>query len=191
MPWADLIEPAKQIALDGFEIDTNYSFIIASRTTQLKSSSYGEETFFTNTGDPLAPGDVFRQPELAVFLGDVQVEGSLAMYEGEWATTFVDAVNARGGMATLEDLSTYSSLVSAPLVTQSRGHTIYSSLGNSWGGTYVALCLEVLEHAPFAISELSEVDRLEIMIRISRAAYEQPLGVQREKSRTNRAATSG
>jgi len=70
MPWADLIEPAKQIALDGFEIDTNYSFIIASRTTQLKSSSYGEETFFTNTGDPLAPGDVFRQPELAVFLGE-------------------------------------------------------------------------------------------------------------------------
>jgi len=50
-------------------------------------------------------GTTVRRPRLATMLQRLASDGPDYFYKGEWAHRFVDAVNATGGMMTLDDLA--------------------------------------------------------------------------------------
>ncbi|MFT4813302.1 MAG: gamma-glutamyltranspeptidase/glutathione hydrolase, partial [Paracoccaceae bacterium] len=110
LPWADLFEPAIQLAEQGFEVSTkmaNYLPAMASRT-RLNENAGAAEYFFPD-GKPLQAGALIRNPAYAATLRRVATKGPEAFYTGEIAESIVAAVQAGedGGTLTMEDMANY------------------------------------------------------------------------------------
>ena len=110
LPWADLFEPAIELAEQGFEVSSkmaNYLPALARRS-RLNENAGAAEYFFPD-GKPLQAGAIIRNPEYAATLRRVSTEGPEAFYTGEIAESIVAAVQAGddGGTLTMEDMANY------------------------------------------------------------------------------------
>ncbi len=88
LPLADLLEPARALAADGFPVSTTLS-MSARRLAALGSP----ETVDYPTGTDLRPGAVMRRPGVARTLAAIATGGRTAFYEGE----FGEGLLALGG----------------------------------------------------------------------------------------------
>jgi gamma-glutamyltranspeptidase/glutathione hydrolase len=172
LPWSCLVEPATTLAREGFPIDAVYAATIDHRAEVLKSTPYGEKTFFQN-GKPLQAGDKLLQPELAKFLEEVARLGSAAMYRGTWGERCIETVRAHGGRMEMQDLLNYRSRWLPPRRIRYRDHDVYGASGRSYGGVWSLLALKTLEHFDMSGRQhFSEsADRLEVMVRIARTIW--------------------
>ncbi len=178
LPWARLVEPAKKLAAEGYRADALLVGAIKSRKYVLERSAYAKALYLPD-GAPIHEGTVLKQPELAAFLDDVAKSGSHAMYEdGDWSASFVTQVNAAGGRAAAEDLSSYRATWQEPWTLDvSRGGVakrVFASSGRSYGGVYDLVGLSVLAHDTRDDEAMSDADRLEVRLRTARALYEDP-----------------
>ena len=172
LPWSRLVEPATTLAREGFPIDAVYAATIDHRAEVLKSTPYGEKTFFQN-GKPLQAGDKLLQPELAKFFEEVARLGSAAMYRGTWGERCIETVRAHGGRMEMQDLHNYRSRWLPPRRIRYRDHDVYGAAGRSYGGVWSLLALKTLEHFDMSGRQhFSEsADRLEVMVRIARTIW--------------------
>jgi gamma-glutamyltranspeptidase/glutathione hydrolase len=171
--FARALEPAIQIAEQGFPVSEFYAALIAWSSGILKRSEYGRRTFFRADGSPLRPGDTLKQPELASFLRAVARDGAAYMYTGEWARGCVRAVQETGGLMTEEDLRRWTPVWREPWKITYRGYDLYAPSGRQYGGIWVDLALRALEHADLkAMGHFSRrADPLELVLQTARHAW--------------------
>lgn len=174
MPFAELLEPAAELAENGFHVNRLMEAVVRQVKTVLNRTSYGRETFFRDGKAP-ERGEMLYQPEVATFLRRLGKEGSSYVYSGDWAERFLSTVQSQGGVLTEKDLSQYHVSWSTPWTTTYRGHTIHSSSGNSYGGVWVLLALKTLEHADLPRTPYWEdADALELLVRIGHQSWSEP-----------------
>lgn len=173
--FARALEPAIQLAREGFPISEFYSAVIGWSRRVLKRSEYGRRTFFRSDGHPLRPGDILRQPELAAFLEATAREGSAYMYSGSWSKQCVQAVQSRGGRMSEADLRAWRPAWHEPWTIRYRGYDLHSSSGRQYGGIWVNLALLALEHTDLAsLGHFSRsADGLEAVVRTVRETWEE------------------
>jgi gamma-glutamyltranspeptidase/glutathione hydrolase len=97
LDWKKLWEPGIVFAEEGFRMDHllwGYSF--HSRKMLGRFEGSGRDDWFRNGHLP-GVGEIFRQPELAVTMKNLQAEGPDWFYSGPFASRFVDTVNRYGG----------------------------------------------------------------------------------------------
>jgi gamma-glutamyltranspeptidase/glutathione hydrolase len=171
---AEVLQPAIEIARDGFPISEWYALYIEYYGQLLRSTEYGRRTFFPN-GIPLQPGDILKQPELAEFLTRLAEQGSSYMYNGEWATQCVETVREAGGLMTLEDLASYQPTWVEPWWISYRGYDICATSGRVMHSLWSLLALKTLEHTTIQpLGHFSaSADALELVVRIARAVEEE------------------
>jgi gamma-glutamyltranspeptidase/glutathione hydrolase len=175
LSFAEVLQPAIELARDGFEISDLYAFFIAFRADVLQRSDYGRRTFFPN-GEALQAGDLLKQPEVADFLTKLGEQGSSYMYRGEWATHCVEAVKANGGLMTGDDLASYQAAWVEPWKTTYRGYEVYASAGRAFGGLWTLTALKTIEHTdvtPLGHFSASP-DALEVVVRTARTVWTEP-----------------
>jgi gamma-glutamyltranspeptidase / glutathione hydrolase len=80
-------------------------------------------TWYIN-GQPPAPGQIFRNPDLAKTFRLLQEKGRDGFYTGEVARAIVAKSNALGGTMTLENLAAYSGEWVTPATTNYHGYDI-------------------------------------------------------------------
>ena len=97
------------------------------------------------------PGEVLVQSDLAQTLRAIAKKGPSVLQGGEIGKKIVAEVQRRGGILTLEDLSTYSPKVRPPVSGQYRGYEVYSFPPPSSGGAVLVEALNILEG--FSLSE--------------------------------------
>jgi gamma-glutamyltranspeptidase/glutathione hydrolase len=172
LSFATVLEPAINLARQGFEVGEFYASLIAWRADVLRSSEYGRRTFFPG-GRALKAGDTLRQPDLADFLTKVSREGSAYMYRGAWAIRCVDEVRAQGGLMAEADLAEYRPAWVEPWHTSYRGYDLYASSARNYGGLWVLLALKTLENTDLArLGHYSaSADGLEIVVRTVREVW--------------------
>ena len=174
LSFAEVLQPAIEIARDGFPIDEYYAYYIEYHAERLRRTEYGRRTFFPG-GTALQPGDILRQPELAEFLTNVAAQGAAYMYTGQWAAQCVETVRNEGGLMTPEDLASYEPTWGEPWQMSYRGYDICASAGRSMHALWGLLALKTLEHTD--IQPLghfsSSADALEIVVRVARAVEEE------------------
>jgi gamma-glutamyltranspeptidase len=172
LPWSRLVEPATTLAREGFPVDAVYAATIDYRAEALRSTLYGEKTFFQN-GKPLQAGDKLLQPELAKFLEEVAQRGSAAMYRGAWGERCIETVRSRGGRMELQDLHNYRSRWLSPRRIRYRDCDVYGASGRSYGGAWSLLALKTLEHfdMPSGPHFSESTDRLEVMVRVAQTVW--------------------
>jgi len=172
--FAEVLQPAIELARDGFPISEYYSLYIEYFAEKLRQTEYGRRTFFPND-TALQPGDILRQPELAEFLTKLAEEGADYMYTGEWAARCVETVRNHGGLMTLEDLASYHPNWGEPWKMSYRDYNICASAGRSMYALWALLALKTLEHTTIQpLGHFSaSADALEIAVRVARAVEEE------------------
>ncbi len=140
--WAELIEPAVKLAAEGFPVSYNFSESLHSdEHTKLLSQFPDSKRIFLG----VQYGDRLVQPELAATLKRIRDQGAKDFYEGETARKLAAAMQAHGGLITLEDLKTYLALERTPLRGHYRDYDVLTAPPPSAGGVGLLQMLAMLD----------------------------------------------
>jgi gamma-glutamyltranspeptidase / glutathione hydrolase len=143
--WRDLVEPARRLAAEGFEVNYHLSRSLSLQSTIDKLKAFEESRrIFQRDGKFYELGETFVQPELAKVLERIKANPR-DFYEGETAKLIAADMQANGGIITLEDLRTYEPTLRKPLRTTYRGHEILTMPPPSSGGIALIEMLNMLE----------------------------------------------
>ncbi len=133
LTWAELVEPARRLADEGFAISQGAAASLRGAAPLLEQDSESRRIFLKN-GEFFRAGEILRQPELAATLARLQRAGPREFYEGETAARLADAMTANGGLLTRADLANYRVVVRQPLRGTYRGYDIVTMPPPSSGG---------------------------------------------------------
>ncbi|HEX6161192.1 MAG TPA: gamma-glutamyltransferase, partial [Thermoanaerobaculia bacterium] len=145
LPWDALVEPARKLAAEGFEVNYHLARSLSLKSTIEKMAQFDESRrIYQRRGEFYEMGDTFVQPELAAVLARIKTNPR-DFYEGETAKLIAADMKANGGIITLEDLRTYEPTLRTPLRTTYRGHEILTMPPPSSGGIALLEMLNMLE----------------------------------------------
>jgi gamma-glutamyltranspeptidase/glutathione hydrolase len=142
LPWSEVLEPAIELAEDGFVLTDEFTGILTQLEPRLNYPS-SRRVFFPDGRAP-RPGVAFRQPDLARTLRRIAREGPDVFYQGDIARAIAAFYQQNGGLLTYDDLAGYQAKWVEPISTTYRGYTVYTQPPNS-SGIAVLLQLNMLE----------------------------------------------
>ena len=131
LKWGDLFDPAVDLAANGFPVSHVLSRSIASDS--LLCSFPTSKAVFTREGQPLEPGEMLYQRDLAATLGAIAREGRDELYDGATGRAIVEFSRQEGGMLDLRDLSEHRCRWQQPIGISYRGYAVYEAPPNSSG----------------------------------------------------------
>jgi len=170
LTWAQLVEPARQLAGTGFTVTYELARSLYSNREYL--SKYGEtKRIYLKNGQFYKEGELFRQPELAATFARLQRFGPNEFYEGETARLIVADMKRNNGLMTMEDLRGYVAKERTPVRGNYRGHEIISMPPPSSGGAVLIEMLNILEGFDLQKSEASSSERYHLMAESMRRAF--------------------
>jgi gamma-glutamyltranspeptidase/glutathione hydrolase len=160
---ADVLAPAIELA-DGYPIERETADAIERHKERLGGWSYSRAVFLPHPGrkrEGPAPGELFRQPDLAATLRKLVEAEAKALaqgkdrrqaiqaaydrfYRGDIAKELVRSVKEQGGLITLEDLDRWRVKLEEPVKTDYRGFEVHKL--TSWvQGPVMLQTLNILE----------------------------------------------
>ncbi|MCA1564867.1 MAG: gamma-glutamyltransferase [Acidobacteria bacterium] len=144
LTWAQLAEPARLLAANGFTV--SHLFARSLRGSNELLGRYADsKRIFLNGGRYFNEGDTLRQPELAATFARLQRGGAREFYEGETARLIAEDMRRNKGLMTLEDLRGYEAKERVPLRSTYRGYGVISMPPPSSGGAVLIEMLNILE----------------------------------------------
>ncbi len=143
MKWADVVEPARRLAYEGFLVSKHLASSLKSDKWLTKDPESCR--VFQRNGNFYREGEIFKQPELAATLKRIKEIGPDEFYRGETAKQIARFMKSSGGLITEKDLSKYRAIERKPVVGQYRGYTIITMPPPSSGGIVLLQMLQTLE----------------------------------------------
>ncbi len=144
---AEVSRRGAEIAERGFAVSATFSAINKDEYEKILANA-GEETCFLNQGIPFEPGEAFKNPDLAGTFRLLAEKGVGEFYKGQTARKIVEAVRAKGGVMTLEDLASYEAREVAPLRGSYKDFSLVTIPPPSSGGVHAIQLLNILENWP-------------------------------------------
>ncbi len=145
MKLADVIQPAVELAENGFPLDHSTAESFKEYLNEFKKYP---STFkiFSKNGIPYEEGDIFKQTDLARTLKIIQKNGRDGFYTGEIADRLIKEIKSLGGYFTNKDLEKYQPVERKPVFGTYRGYKIVSMPPPSSGGIALVELLNILEY---------------------------------------------
>ncbi len=143
--WAALVEPAVQLAGDGFAVPAGLATSLASALGNELKPYPASIAAFSKDGTPYAAGELIRQPDLARTLTRIRDEGRNGFYTGETARLIAAEMKRGGGLITERDLARYQAVERKPVRGTYRGYDIIAMPPPSSGGVALTEMLNILE----------------------------------------------
>jgi gamma-glutamyltranspeptidase/glutathione hydrolase len=172
LPWAELLQPAIELARGGVELSRPQAHLHAILDLILRHTPEGRRLYSRADGSRLLPADTLRLPDLAGTLELIARHGGGALYDGEIAHAIAGTVRDGGGSLTMRDLREYRVIWRRPVRVPYRGGEFVSNPPPSSGGILIAYGLALLEQLPGgdagtaeAIAALIEVMREQTRVR--------------------------
>ena len=164
LPWATLMQPAIQLAEQGFKLSPHLHRGLMAET-YLMNDPVAATYFYDAQGKPFPIGHVLKNPELAAVMRDIAKRGSQALKDGPVAEALVKKVRqhpTRPGSMTLQDLANYKAKKREPLcfdhAVQTSGKT-YQLCGfppPSSGTLAIGQMLGILNNTPAGKMQLEQ-----------------------------------
>ena len=143
LPWAEVVEPAAELA-DGFEVHERFRGNIVNSLRGIRLFDATAATFLSG-GRIVDLGETFSQPQLAVTLRRIRDQGAEGFYHGETADLIVAEMERGGGLITHRDLEAYRAVWRDPVEFTYRGYTVLSMPPSSSGGATMAEMANIVE----------------------------------------------
>src|SRR3954469_8412939 len=167
LPWAELFQPAIQLAEKGFAPLPRLQELLAGDRF-LRADARARALYFDKP-----PGAPIVNREYAATLRAVAAKGASAFYEGDIARDIVAAVraNAKAGDLTLADMSAYRPIEREPVCGPYRIWLICSMAPPSSGGVGVLQILGILERTAFSTAPPESARAVHFFAEAGRLAY--------------------
>ena len=170
LPWADLVQPAIDLAAKGFELPFN----LAQAGAFFEANSpipFLQDYFKNEAGELTAFGAVWKQPELARTLTEIRDHGHDGFYKGVVAQEIARYMRANGGLITLEDLNRYTAVERSPIKGTFREYEIYAMAPPSSGGVALVEMMNLMEQADLEAIEFNSTAYVHLLAEVMRRAY--------------------
>jgi len=169
LPFADLMEPAIEIAERGYLVPPVVQQKWAAATPELQSCA-GFAKAFLPWGRAPEVGELFRFPAAARALRLIAESKGEAFYRGEIAQALVRFSEGQGGSLALQDLASYRPEWVKPLAQNYRGHTLHEIPPNGQG-IAALIAVGILEHFDLASHAIDGVDSQHLQIEAMKLAF--------------------
>jgi len=146
LPWPDLLQPAYDLAKQGFTVTDDLAFALANGVSSLSRYERSAAIYLKGNNQSLKAGDLLVQKNLAWSISQIQQHGADAFYRGEVGQRMVEAVQAAGGLISMEDLASYKVRPRRPVLTRYRDHAVVSMAPVSAGGVTLLQMLNMLSN---------------------------------------------
>jgi gamma-glutamyltranspeptidase/glutathione hydrolase len=166
---ADLIKPAIALARDGIAVADDTADSLPRDIARIARWPSSAPIFARADGSALAPGDRLLQTDLANTLAAIAQNGPQAFYEGDVAQKIAAAVQASGGVMTIDDLKAYRAVERSPVRGTYRGYDIVSMPPPSSGGVALIEMLNILEG--YDLEHTDQTQSLFLIIEAMKRAY--------------------
>jgi gamma-glutamyltranspeptidase/glutathione hydrolase len=170
MTWAQLTEPARRLAAEGFPLSHSYASNLRNNNGLLAPYE-DSKRIFLNNGKFYKDGDILRQPELAATFARLQKYGPNEFYEGQTARLIAADMKRHNGLMTLADLKNYVAKEREPLRSTYRGYEVISMPPPSSGGAVLIEMLNILEGYDLKPLGWSSSERYHLMTEAMRRAF--------------------
>jgi gamma-glutamyltranspeptidase/glutathione hydrolase len=148
LPWARLIQPAIDMAEKGVVLsDDEANALNSVKDSMAKDPDGAFKVYFKPDGSAYKPQELFRNPDLAWTLKQIQARGAAGFYDGPVAQKLVAAMKAHGGIISLKDLASYRPNVLEPIWSSYRGYKI-AYMPPTSAASSVAEAMNILETFP-------------------------------------------
>jgi len=171
LPWRRVVEPAMQLARDGFEVTYDLAGLLAARKDRMCRFEAACRYFYKAGGEPYAPGERFTQPDLAETLEAIAEQGPDAFYKGVIAKQIVAEMERGGGLVDAESLAAYEPVVRDAARGTYRGYEVLTMPPPSSGGIHIVQMLNILENFPMAEFGAGSADAIHALTETARLAF--------------------
>jgi gamma-glutamyltranspeptidase/glutathione hydrolase len=137
-PWAELVEPARKLAADGFAVEPHLAGVLAEKGNEAYRRMPSIDQVYFPGGKPVRAGTRVKHPRLAATLARLATEGPRAMYEGAIPEDLARAAQRAGGTLTAADFRSYRVKERTPLRFEWEGQEIFTMPPPSAGGLMLA-----------------------------------------------------
>jgi gamma-glutamyltranspeptidase/glutathione hydrolase len=169
LKWADLIEPAVQLAQNGFEVTAKQAAELNKlRADFTRLNPLG--TSLIKEGEWQA-GDQLVQTELAQTLVQIRDKGRNGFYQGTVADAVVAEMQRTGGIITKEDLQNYQAIWRKPIIGQYKGYKVITMPPPSSGGIALIQLLGSVEGYPLKRWGHNADSTVQLMVEAERRTY--------------------
>jgi len=171
LPWARLLQPAIRLAEEGFAVSPRLHAQIKGNR-HLAAHAAARDYFYPE-GQPVAVGDVLKNPALAEVLRRVAGEGVGAFYRGDIARDMVQAVSAhvRPGALSVQDLAEYRAIEREPVCSRYRQYQLCGMGPPSSGPIAVMQMLGMLQQHDIASMQPVSREAVHFFSEAARLAF--------------------
>ena len=167
LPWKDLIQPAIDLAENGYIITEKQENSINAKINDFVSVN-GPETLYAQG---FKAGDRVKNLALSETLKRIAKFGRDGFYDGPVANDLVARVKETGGIITHEDLLSYEPVWRDPINFQYKNLNIYSMGPPSSGGDCLGQILKMIQ--PFDVGQFghNSSEAMQIIVEAERRSY--------------------
>ncbi len=169
LPFADLMEPAAQIAERGYLLPPVVQQKWAAATNELKGMP-GFAQSFLPWGRAPQVGELFKFAAAAKALRAIGATKGAALYGGEIAYAIEKFSAAHGGSLTAADFAAYQAEWVTPIAKNYRGYTLHEIPPNGQG-IAALIALGILDKFDIASMPLDGVDSQHLQIEAIKLAF--------------------
>lgn len=169
MSWGDILNPAYQLAHEGFEIGHDLAYVLNMAFEVINHYS-SSSAYIKQGSQPWVAGDKLVQKDLAWSIGQIMEHGAAAFYEGELSQRILDAFEKSGGLINREDLAAYEVRERPMVSTLYRGKQVFSMPPVSGGGITLIQMLNMLENFDMAKYPQGSVKSLHLLAEVMKRA---------------------
>ncbi len=169
LPFAELIQPAIDLAQNGFVISDREAASFNNIQNDLAryntvKTAFQKERLWKG-------GDTLIQTDLANTLKRIRDGGAAGFYEGQTASLVVDEMKRGNGIITLADMKSYTAKWRTPHSFMYKGYTVVGMPMPSSGGTLLHQMMKMVEDKPLATYGYNSADAVQLMTEVERRAF--------------------
>jgi len=170
VPWRVLVEPAWEVARDGFPLsEASYLYLQLTHESIYGWDEHSLETFYDADGELYKPGSTIRIRHLDDSLRSIADAGVDEFYRGDLAARITSHIEAHEGILTRRDMAEYRAGLLPTLDVQMNDWTVATDAPPALGGAVLVAMLLLMGDRPQEPWTPAELDYL---IRVQKAVLE-------------------
>jgi|SRR5665213_3613697 len=169
LKWAELVQPAIDLARNGFKISRRLASALNHTKEQFKKLNPGKSYFIKN--EEWKEGDMLVQDDLAKILELIRDRGRAGFYGGIVADELVNEMKSGNGLISKADLQNYHSVWRKPVTGYYKGYHIITMPPPSSGGIALLQLLKSVEQYPLHRWGFNNDSTVQLMVEAERRVY--------------------
>ena len=166
-----VMQPAIELARDGFAVSADLADSLASRAERLQKDAASKGYFFKPLGGLYQRGEKFVQSDLSATLTRIAKTGSKEFYQGKTADLLVAQMQSSGGLISHQDLRNYQVVERQPVCGDYQQTRVCAMPPPSSGGVHLVQMLNILEGWDLKSLGHNSADYIHRLVESMRRAY--------------------